>query len=113
MSNITGVLHSKGATQVVSDKFSKRDLVIKTTDTYPQFISLQLTQDKCQLLDAVNVGDSVTANYNLRGREWTAPDGTVKYFNTIECWKIEVQGKAPAQVSDHVPDNADSEQLPF
>ena len=40
------------------------------------------------MLDQYNVGDNITASYNLRGREWTSPQGEVKYFNTIELWKI-------------------------
>jgi hypothetical protein len=86
---IIGKLKVKGSTQVVSDKFSKRDLVLVTEDQYPQFISLQLTQDKCALLDQYNVGDDMKVSFNLRGREWTAPDGVVKYFNSLEAWRLE------------------------
>ena len=86
---IIGKLKVKGSTQVVSDKFSKRDLVLVTEDQYPQFISLQLTQDNCALLDQYNVGDDMKVSFNLRGREWTAPDGVVKYFNSLEAWRLE------------------------
>jgi translation initiation factor IF-3 len=27
---------------------------------------------------------------NLRGREWTSPEGVVKYFNSIQGWKVDV-----------------------
>ena len=27
--------------------------------------------------------------FNLRGREWSNPQGEVKYFNTLDAWKIE------------------------
>jgi len=31
--------------------------------------------------------------FNLRGREWTDPkNNQVKYFNTLEAWKIEKAG---------------------
>jgi hypothetical protein len=85
-----GTLKQKTETQVVSDKFSKRDFIL-TTDTatqYPQFISLQVTQDKCGLLDQFQVGEELKVSFNLRGREWNGPQG-VKYFNTLEAWRIE------------------------
>lgn len=88
---ITGTLKQKGNTQQVSDKFSKREFVltIDATTSYPQYISLQLTQDKCSQLDSFNVGDEMKVSFNLRGREWNSPDGVLKYFNSLEAWRIE------------------------
>ena len=34
------------------------------------------------------VDDRVDISYNLRGREWTNPQGEVKVFNSIEAWKV-------------------------
>jgi hypothetical protein len=120
----TGKLKVKGNTQVVSDKFSKRDLVVTTQEQYPQFISLQLTQDKCALLDAYNIGEELKLSVNLRGREWTAPDGAVKYFNTLDVWRIEKVGAAapqpnnggsmaPAAQEAVISSSEQSDDLPF
>ena len=86
----TGILKVKKDTQQVSEKFSKREFVMTTdmTTQYPQYISMQLTQDKCALLDAYNEGDEVKVSFNLRGREWSGPEG-VKYFNSLEAWRLE------------------------
>jgi hypothetical protein len=92
---LIGTLKVKSDTQMVSEKFSKREFVI-TTDTssnYPQFISLQLTQDRCSLLDQFNVGDELKVSFNLRGREWSGPQG-IRYFNSLEAWRIERAGQA-------------------
>ena len=89
---IEGKIKLVNATQVVSDKFSKRTLVVVTSDTYPQEIEIQFTQDKCSLLDGLSVGAEVTIGVNLRGRMWTNPQGEDKYFNTIEGWKIDKVG---------------------
>lgn len=70
--------------------FEKRDLVIVTEETYPQTIIIQFTQQRCDLLDSLQVGQVVKVYINIRGREWTNPQGETKYFNTIEGWKIEV-----------------------
>ena len=70
--------------------FEKRDLVIITEDIYPQTIIIQFTQQRCDLLDSLQVGQNVKVYINIRGKEWTNPQGEIKYFNTIEGWKIEV-----------------------
>ena len=70
--------------------FEKRDLVIVTQENYPQTIIIQFTQQRCDLLDSLQVGQNVNVYINIRGREWTNPQGETKYFNTIEGWKIEV-----------------------
>ena len=68
---VSGQLKMKASTQVVSDKFSKRDFVLATdlSTPYPQFVSFQVTQDKCAVLDGYNVGDEIKVHFNLRGRE--------------------------------------------
>tara|TARA_B100000963_G_scaffold261022_1_gene229226 strand:+ start:139 stop:462 length:324 start_codon:yes stop_codon:yes gene_type:complete len=86
--NVKGKLHLKGETQQITEKFSKREFVIQTEDKYPQLISLQLTQDKCGLLDEYEVGDAMDVDINIRGREWASPKGEVKYFNTLEAWRF-------------------------
>jgi hypothetical protein len=88
--DITGILKLKTEAQQVSDKFRKREFVLTDNSSqYPQHISFQLTQDKCSLLDQYNVGDEIKVHFNLRGREWTSPKGEIKYFNTLEAWRIE------------------------
>jgi hypothetical protein len=88
--NITGILKVKKDEQAVSDKFRKREFVVTDNSSqYPQHISFQCTQDRCSLLDTVNVGDTITVHFNLRGREWTSPQGEIKFFNTLEAWKID------------------------
>ena len=87
--DIKGKIEVVMETNVVSEKFKKREFVVKTDDQYPQLILCQLTQDKCVLLDKFVVGSAVTVHVNLRGRVWESPQGEKKYFNTIEAWRIE------------------------
>ena len=70
--------------------FEKRDLVIVTEEQYPQTIIIQFTQQRCDLLNNLQVGQNVKVYINIRGREWTNQQGEIKYFNTIEGWKIEM-----------------------
>ena len=95
MFKFTGTIKVIQDTQRISEKFQKREFVVTdTTSMYPQDILFQATQDKCNLLDTFQVNDSVEVSFNLRGREWTSPQGEVKYFNTIEAWRIEKQGQS-------------------
>lgn len=102
---LQGKVKLVGQTEAVSDKFKKRDLVITTNDnpTYPQYITVQCTNDKCVMLDNLSVGTEVSLEINLRGREWKSPKGELKYFNTIECWKVDVIGSAPVMKSLSAP----------
>src|SRR6476661_8022008 len=86
---VIGTLKEKYDTQKVSDKFSKREFVLTTeaNTPYPQHVSFQVTQDKCEVLDRYKIGDEIQVHFNLRGREWNGPQG-VKYFNTLEAWRI-------------------------
>lgn len=123
---VTGILHTSFDTLKVSEKFSKREFVLETevSTPYPQKILIQLTQDKCGLLDQFRKGDMLKVQINLRGREWNGPQG-IKYFNTIEAWRIELvqgtmrseppaatqQSTTPAPVfNSNISDNDD---LPF
>ena len=90
MFKLTGTLKVANATQVISEKFSKRNFVITDQSQYPQDIEFQLTQDKCNLLDGIGVGSILEVSFNLRGRSWDSPQGETKYFNTLEAWRIEV-----------------------
>jgi hypothetical protein len=94
---IKGTIKVIKATEVVSEKFSKRELVVTTEEQYPQHISIQFTQDKCDLLNKFSIGQSVEVGINLRGREWTSPQGEVKYFNTIEGWRVSSQTETVEQ----------------
>ena len=87
----TGKVKVIGATEQVSDKFKKRSLVVTIEGDYPQHIEVQAVQDKVVMFDNLLPGDEVTCYINLRGREWTSPKNEVKYFNTLECWKLETK----------------------
>jgi hypothetical protein len=98
-------------TQQVSEKFSKREFVVTDMSEaqYPQDIMLEFTQDKVSLLDNFGIGQEVEVSFNLRGREWTSPQGDVKYFNTLNAFKLEAIGEAPVAIDI----SSDDEALPF
>jgi len=128
---ITGKLKMIGETvDVGTQGFQKRDCVVTTDEQYPQHILVQFVQDKCNVLSNVNVGDNVKIDINLKGREWTNPQGEVVYFNTIQGWRItslqptyQHPGTAPAntaqtqtnpaQMGGPLPGEEEPDDLPF
>ena len=55
---------------------------------YPQPLQFEMVQDRCELLDSFQEGQEVEVHFELRGREWTSPQGQVKYFNSLQAWKL-------------------------
>jgi translation initiation factor IF-3 len=80
--------------------FKFRNLILTTQEQYPQTIEIQFVQDKCGILDSYAAGDTVKVGINIRGREWSDPQGVVKYFNTIQGWKINKEGVNEIEVDD-------------
>jgi translation initiation factor IF-3 len=111
--------------EVGSSGFKKRDIVITTDEQYPQHISVQFVQDKCELLNNFQIGEVVKVDINLRGREWTNQQGETVYFNTIQGWRIsKIQAETNNTASPAMPNpevfqpapsinNNEPDDLPF
>jgi hypothetical protein len=110
---LTGIVKQVGKTQVLSDKFSKRELILKTEyeSKYPQYLVIQFTNKNISKLDSINPGEIVTVSINLRGREYEGTDG-VKYFNSIEGWLISKADAVTQQPAAQIENN-DESPLPF
>ena len=90
--------------EVVKGTFKSKNVIVTTDEQYPQHISIQFVQDKCDLLNKFNVGENVKVDINLRGREWTNPQGETVYFNTIQGWRIsKLQAEAPSAQTPPMP----------
>ena len=101
---VTGRIKMIGDVQQISASFKKREVVVTTEEQYPQHILLEFTQDKADLLNQYNVGEPVRVSINLRGREWTNPQGETRYFNSIQGWRVErLQTEAPAASAHQMP----------
>jgi Protein of unknown function (DUF3127). len=123
-SKITGKVHEILPLETFGSGFQKQSLIIETIGNYPQFVNLEFTKDKIDLLDPYKVGDNVTVSYNINGRRWESPQGEVKYFNSIIAWRIEsAEGSVSTKNVTATPDEAfgsknvfaedESDDLPF
>ena len=109
---LTGKIKVLGDVEQKSDTFKVRKFVVTVdaSSQYPQHVELQAANDKCDLLNTFAVGSDVTVAFNLRGREWTSPQGDVKYFNTLDAWRIEADTAAPQ--GDAQPNQVPANQAP-
>ncbi len=106
MAELFGKLYLIGQIQEVSSSFIKRDFVIQTDAEYPQYIKLELHQDRVDIVESFSLGDSLKVFLNIKGRKWTDDSGQDKYFNTLQAWKIEkihVASPAPAPQASTTP----------
>ena len=113
----SGKLYATFDAQQVTQRFRKREFVLEIADNpdYPQYVLFQLTGDRCEKLDEFSVGDQIEIEFNLRGREWTSPQGETKYFNSLDVWKVSKAG--PAAFESDEPsfseDDAFMKDVPF
>ena len=120
---IKGHIYKIGETQVISDKFKKREFIIYTKETtstgydIENYINLQVTQDKCTLLDKFATKQEVEVKYNIGGKLWKNKEGIEKCFNSLTAWRIDAVGvtttvAAPAPVTTPAVDDGGGD-LPF
>ena len=119
---VTGKLFDIKETQQVSETFKKRLFVLEYVENpqYPEYVSFELIQDRCSLLDGLQPGQEVEVSFNLRGRKWINPEGETKYFNALQAWRIEAiaQVTSPAPQEEKLTQNTTAEgkeedDLPF
>lgn len=95
---IEGIVEKIYDIEKKTETFQTREFVIRTEETYPQFIKFQTTQDKCNIVDTCSVGDKIKVYFDLRGREWQG-----KYFTNLNAWKLEKVENAPPDAQDDFP----------
>jgi len=121
---LTGKLIEKFDVAQISDTFKKREFVIEHTENtggmeFTDHIKFQLTQDRCNLLDQMNINDEIKVSFNIRGRRWVKDD-RVSYFTNLEAWRIEKIAETPEELApppplteEDVPPNEEFDDLPF
>ena len=104
--NVTGKLIEIFETAKIKETFQKREFVLEyaTNPKYPELIKFEMVQDKCALLDDFRVGQDVSVDFDLRGRRWTDQQGKVKYFNTLQAWRL----NAASDSADNAPAKQDA-----
>ena len=98
----------------VKESFQKREFVIEyaTNPKYPELIKFEMVQDKCNLLDKFSVGQDVSVDFDLRGRKWTDQKGAVRYFTTLQAWRLSpADGAGGDDANQSAPPERDTEDF--
>lgn len=81
---LNGAVHLIGQTETIGNNgFTKRQLVIATSEQYVQYVPIDFVKDKTTILDNYKVGDNVSVSVNVRGSEYNG-----KYYVNLQGWKI-------------------------
>lgn len=94
---LTGFVRRILPAQQISERFTKRELVVETMENprYPQTVQFEASGDRCALFDHLREGDEVRIEFSVRGREWRKPGTTEsKYFNTLSVFAVTKIGAA-------------------
>jgi hypothetical protein len=123
---LTGRLIEKFEITQISDTFKKREFVVERVENtsggmeFKDQIKFQLTQDRCGIIDSMDIDDEIRISFNIRGRKWEKDD-RVSYFTNLEAWRIEkIAGTSEGppipsapQKEEDIPPIDESDDLPF
>jgi hypothetical protein len=105
--DLTGKIKLLQEAKTFDSGFTKREMVVIVEDgKYPQEINIEFVQDKVNLLDSLQTGQTVTVTFDIRGREYNG-----RYFNNLQGWKIASRSEEstfPTESESPVPDNITS-----
>lgn len=132
---ISGILFKVYATEVKSEKFSKREFIVKIDKDvngtiYSEYAKFQVMNTKCDSLNDLVEGSEVEVKFNLSGKPWTNKEGVEQYFTNLNAWSVKVIAQVaqsnkpnphalpplPEKKKDTKPqiqDNSGADDLPF
>lgn len=110
---INGTVKLVGQTQQISDRFSKREVVItETMGQFPQHIPVEFANDKTSLLDDFGPGDQVAVTCYVNGREYTDRNGVMRHFLSLRGDRIEKAGATPSAPASYAAPTATASTPP-
>ncbi len=123
---VSGKIHLIEETKTYGQKgFRKRLLVLEQDKgRFTNYIPVEFTNDNCDRVDDLKVGQDVLVNYRLSGRRWQRdPSSEVKFFVNVEALSVTVQaepgpaGEAGKNAEDFNQANAElkysEDDIPF
>lgn len=112
---LTGTIKLISDVQTFASGFSKQEFVVTTDEKYPQDIKLEAVKDNTEQLAKLDVGDTVTVAFDVRGNEYKD-----RYYVNLVAWKITAMGsrqerryEQPARPAVLADDDGAGDQIPF
>lgn len=94
-SKIRGVVHVLEDTKTFGQNgFRKRVVVLEQENgRFSNFIPFEFTQDRCDSVDGLQVGEEIEITFRLSGRKWQKDPGSeVKFFLSAEALSFKRMG---------------------
>lgn len=107
---IDGYIHKIFDAHTFDSGFTKREFVVTTEEKYPQQVKLELIKERCDMIDAYDVGDRVVVDFNIRGNEHND-----KFYVSLQAWRLKKLDMKPGSQQQQAPepDVLDGDDLPF
>jgi hypothetical protein len=98
MYKLKGIASVVGEVETVgANNFRKRELVVLVENErdhkWDDYIKFEATQDKCDILNPIEVGMPVDITFVVGGRKFEK-EGKVSYFNSLKIISIDFETKA-------------------
>lgn len=85
---VRGIVHLIEETKTYGQKGFRKRLVVleQPDDRFTNFVPIEFTQDSCDSVDQLNLGDEVEVSFRLSGRRWQRDaNSEVKFFLNAEA----------------------------
>ena len=99
---VTGKIHVIEETKTYGQKGFRKRLVVLEQDKgrFTNYVPVEFTNDSCDTVDEMSVGDEVEITYRLSGRKWQKdPSAEIKYFVNVEALSFSIKGKSTSSES--------------
>jgi len=86
---IIGKVYFKGEVELIgANQMKKQILVVETDNQYPQKLPIEFIKDKCDLLNNLQIGQTVSVSVNVRGNEYQDRNGVTRFGLSFQGWKV-------------------------
>jgi hypothetical protein len=116
---VRGVVHLIEETKTYGQKGFRKRVVVLEQDKqrYVNYVPLEFTNDDCDAVDSLHVGDEVEVEFWLNGRKWQKDaDSEVKYFLNASAASFKLlDGKSATgrDVNDEFAQASHDDDVPF
>lgn len=96
---VTGRVHLVEETKTYGQKGFRKRLVVLEQENgrFTNYVPVEFTNDNCDSVDGLNVGDEIEITYRLSGRKWQKdPSSEVKFFVNVEAMSFAIKGGGEA-----------------
>lgn len=112
--SLTGTIYKIEETKTHKGDFKSREFIVEVTNEtnsdWNDFVKLQVTQDKCNILDGYKIKERIDVQFNLKGRRYKKEgEQEEKFFSSLEAWKITKLEEKKAEIKE----SDKKDDLPF